>query len=132
MIIFFLCLQFNGVFIGFLELIRRDPAHFGCENIEEELVKKFLSLLSDYSFGQKKRLVERVYRSDHKLFFSTGSTEILSSGLLVDNTEVLSGNDVFCSVCVSMLKHLLILIFVIWMVINSKLKQLQKQSWYIS
>lgn len=50
---------------------------------------------------------------DQELFLGTDSKEIVSSGLLVDNTEVLSGDDVFCSVCALMLKQVLILFFVI-------------------
>lgn len=50
---------------------------------------------------------------DQELFLGTDSKEIVSSGLLVDNTEVLSGDDVFCSVYALMLKQVLILFFVI-------------------
>lgn len=50
-------------------------------------MKKFLSVvLSGCSFGQKERLVEKIYSQiDQELFLCTDSTEILSSGLLVDN-----------------------------------------------
>lgn len=57
--------------------------------------------------------MERIFRLDRSGFFECiGSTEIISSGLLVDNTEVLSDDEVFCSVCVLMLKQLLILFII--------------------
>lgn len=94
-------------------------------------MKKFSLLCCQFVFFGQKSLKERIFRQDRIGFFlSVDSTELLSSGLLVGNTEVLSDDEVFCSTCVSMLKRLLILFFVIWMFITSKLQTIQKIACY--
>lgn len=131
----FLCDEFNGFFYCFFLInqkrINLEVGSFWLWKYREGVSEQVSPCgVVSLGFGQK-RLMERIFRLDRSGFFECiGSTEIISSGLLVDNTEVLSDDEVFCSVCVLMLKQLLIL-FIIWMAITRKLQTVLKGAWHI-